>query len=370
MAQKLAMHVQQLMDKESRMFDFRTPDTPPVLLVLDRRTDLVTPLLLPWTYQAMLHDLFTLRNGKLQDSSLQDSSLGGEDVLLQDPFFKDNKYSNYGQIGENVQKMVRDLERKTRESSHLDSIPDMKRFVEEYPEYRKLSANASKHFKLAEQINKRVEGERLLDLSEVQQTLATGPTNYNSHYALLNTHLRRSDLKREAKMILALIFALRYSQNAQFNFLQLHEALGDGSGLIDFLLKFTLKDTPIASGKLAAPPAAEQLSQRTVNMLAFSQESVYTQHVPPVVAIVDNLMKGKLSSSQYPATSNSSLGALSEKPQDIIVFIVNGSTFGEEFALQKLAQAVPAVSILLGSNCIHNTASLLSEAQRLHAYFS
>jgi vacuolar protein sorting-associated protein 45 len=33
---------------------FRTPDVPPLLLILDRRDDPVTPLLIPWTYHLWL----------------------------------------------------------------------------------------------------------------------------------------------------------------------------------------------------------------------------------------------------------------------------------------------------------------------------
>lgn len=364
MAQRLAKQVQQLMEKESKMFDFRTPDTPPVLLVLDRRTDLITPLLLQWTYQAMLHDFFTIRNSKLCVEEKEEIVLTAGS---QDPFFRDNKYSNYGQIGENVKQLVKDLERKTRENSHLDSIPDMKRFVEEYPEYRKLSSNVNKHLSLVERVSKKVEVEHLLDLSELQQILATAPLNYTNHFDLLKGTLGRSDLGKEPKLILALIFALRYYQSPQFNFLLLHEFLDEhSSSLVDFVLKLALTEGSSIRSEVAAP-----LSQRTMNMLAFSQESVYTQHVPPVVAIVDNLMKGRLSPSLFPPLNNTpSQNLLTEKPQDIIIFFINGSTFAEEFTLQKLAQAVPAVSIVLGGSYIHNTSSLLSEVQRLQTYFS
>lgn len=44
--------VQKLMyEQESGLFDFRRGDNTPLLLVLDRRDDPVTPLLNQWTYQ-------------------------------------------------------------------------------------------------------------------------------------------------------------------------------------------------------------------------------------------------------------------------------------------------------------------------------
>ena len=44
---------------ERELFDFgtRPGDVAPLVLLLDRREDPVTPMLLQWTYQAMVHEL-------------------------------------------------------------------------------------------------------------------------------------------------------------------------------------------------------------------------------------------------------------------------------------------------------------------------
>ena len=49
----------------------------------------------------------------------------------------------------------------------------MKRFVEEYPEFRKLGGNVSKHVALVGELSRLVEKEKLLVISEVEQGLAT-----------------------------------------------------------------------------------------------------------------------------------------------------------------------------------------------------
>ena len=41
----LHVSVQQVISREAALFDFRKTDVPPVLLILDRRDDPVTPLL-------------------------------------------------------------------------------------------------------------------------------------------------------------------------------------------------------------------------------------------------------------------------------------------------------------------------------------
>jgi len=55
---------------------------------------------------------------------------------------------------------------------NIDSIADMKRFVEEYPEFRKLSGNVTKHVALVGELSRLVEKEKLLEVSELEQSLA------------------------------------------------------------------------------------------------------------------------------------------------------------------------------------------------------
>lgn len=59
---------------EPQLFDFRPTAVPPLLILLDRRNDPVTPLLSQWTYQAMVHELIGITNGRVDLSSAPDIS--------------------------------------------------------------------------------------------------------------------------------------------------------------------------------------------------------------------------------------------------------------------------------------------------------
>jgi hypothetical protein len=72
LAKKLATEVRYRITQEEQLFDFRKPDTPPILLIVDRRDDPVTPLLTQWTYQAMVHELLGIRNGRVDLSDIPD----------------------------------------------------------------------------------------------------------------------------------------------------------------------------------------------------------------------------------------------------------------------------------------------------------
>jgi vacuolar protein sorting-associated protein 45 len=60
------------MTTNSSLFDFRPSPTSPLLLILDRRNDPVTPLLTQWTYQAMVHEEIGIMNGRVDLSGVKD----------------------------------------------------------------------------------------------------------------------------------------------------------------------------------------------------------------------------------------------------------------------------------------------------------
>ena len=68
----MGLAIQYQIQQEGQLFDFRKTDTPPVLLILDRRNDPVTPLLSQWTYQAMVHGMIGIQNGRVDLSNVPD----------------------------------------------------------------------------------------------------------------------------------------------------------------------------------------------------------------------------------------------------------------------------------------------------------
>jgi vacuolar protein sorting-associated protein 45 len=175
LAKKLATEVRYNITQEEQLFDFRKVDTPPILLILDRREDPATPLLNQWTYQAMVHHLLGINNGRVDLGDVPEIRPELKEIVLsadQDPFFKKNMYLNFGDLGGNIKDYVEQYQSKTKNNANIESITDMKRFIEEYPEFRKLSGNVSKHVTLVSELSRRVGSENLLEVSEVEQSLA------------------------------------------------------------------------------------------------------------------------------------------------------------------------------------------------------
>lgn len=175
LAKKLSSEVRYLMSQEDQLFAFRKVDTPPILLVLDRRSDPVTPLLTQWTYQAMVHHLLGIKDGRVSLHDVPDIRPELQEIVLsqdQDPFFKKNMYLNFGDLGGTIKDYVEQYQSKTKNNANIESISDMKRFIEEYPEFRKMSGNVSKHVTLVSELSRKVAAERLLEVSEIEQSLA------------------------------------------------------------------------------------------------------------------------------------------------------------------------------------------------------
>ena len=106
----------------------------------------------------------------------------------QDPFFKKNMYLNFGDLGGNIKEYVEQYQSKTKTNTNIESIADMKRFVEEYPEFRKLSGNVSKHVTLVGELSRRVGQDNLLEVSELEQSLACND-NYSNDLKVRPSHL-------------------------------------------------------------------------------------------------------------------------------------------------------------------------------------
>ncbi|EGU84595.1 hypothetical protein FOXB_04890 [Fusarium oxysporum f. sp. conglutinans Fo5176] len=352
LAKKLASEVRYLMTQEDSLFDFRKVDTPPILLVLDRREDPVTPLLTQWTYQAMVHHLLGIQNGRVDLSDVPDISPEQKEIVLsqdQDPFFKKNMFLNFGDLGGNIKEYVGQFQSKTKNNENIESISDMKRFIEEYPEFRKLSGNVSKHVTLVSELSRRVAADNLL---ENIQRLIQSP-----------------NVTPESKVGLVALYALRYHKHPS-NTLPMLQDLLVAAGNVSPREADLVSKVTAYHNSLQASQSQGGISEIFESAGIFSGtgsrfkglkgvENVYTQHSPLLETTLQNLIKGRLKDQQYPFVEGG--GTTKDKPQDIIVFIAGGATYEEAKMIAELNASSPGVRVVLGGTTIHNSATFLEE---------
>lgn len=371
LAKKLATEVRYHITQEEQLFDFRKVDTPPILLILDRRDDPMTPLLSQWTYQAMVHELLGIHNGRVDLRDVPDIRSELKEVVLsqdQDPFFKKNMYLNFGDLGGNIKDYVEQYQSKTKNSANIESIADMKRFIEEYPEFRKLSGNVSKHVTIVGELSRRVGLENLLEVSETEQSLACN----DSHAAdLKNVQrlLQSPSVTTDSKVRLVALYALRYQKHPQ-NALPLLVDLLDAAGnvpqrRIDIIAKLltyhsSLQQVQSTGGISDMFESTGIFSSSRLKGLK-GVDNVYTQHSPRLETTLQELIKGRLREQQYPFVDGG--GSTKEKPQDIIVFMVGGATYEEAKLIATLNASVPGIRVVLGATCIHNSTTFLEEVE-------
>ncbi|KAJ1935666.1 vacuolar protein sorting-associated protein 45, partial [Linderina pennispora] len=154
MAHQLGTELDYLIKHEASLFG-KQGDVQ--LLILDRKNDPVTPLLTQWTYHALLNDLIGVKNGRVDLSYVPGIRPELREVTLsqdQDGFFKQSQYLNFGDLGASIKEYVETYQGKTQSQHQIESISDMKRFVEAYPEFRKLSGNVTKHVTLVGELSR------------------------------------------------------------------------------------------------------------------------------------------------------------------------------------------------------------------------
>ncbi|XP_078146402.1 vacuolar protein sorting-associated protein 45 [Centroberyx gerrardi] len=364
MAKRLAESVKQIITKEYELFDFRKTEVPPLLLILDRSDDAITPLLNQWTYQAMVHEMLGLNNNRIDLSRVPGISKDLREVVLSaenDEFYANNLYLNFGEIGTNIKNLMEDFQKKKpKEQQKLESISDMKAFVDNYPQFKKMSGTVSKHVTVVGELSRLVSDRQLMEVSEAEQELAC-QNDHSSAQQCVRRLLQNPRVSELDAVRLVMLYALRYERHSNSVLPALMDELSRKGvterhrRMVHSLVEYGGKR--VRGSDLITPTDAVAITKQFFKGLK-GVENVYTQHQPLLHDTLDQLIKGRLKDSQFPYLGASSLR---DRPQDIIVFLIGGATYEEALTVYNLNRSMPGVRIVLGGSTIHNTKSFLEE---------
>lgn len=280
-------------------------------------------------------------------------------------------YLNFGDLGQNAKEYVEQFASKQASGQKLDSIEDMKKFVEEYPEFRRLSGNVTKHVTLVTELSRRVGTDSLLDVSELEQSLACND-NHSQDVNTLQRLIKDPKVPPMNKLRLVAIYALRYSGHSNNNTPALMDLLAVAGNisrhrinLIPKLLTYahSLQSVPQTGGipDLFQPSNIFSEARSRFNRGLRGVENVYTQHSPRLENTLQDLIKGRLNMNSYPFVEGG--GQTRDKPQDIIVFMVGGATYEEAKMVAQVNASSPGVRVVLGGTEIHNSNSFLDQVE-------
>jgi len=369
MCRRLAEGVMQNMKKmndEARLFDFRQSDISPILLIVDRTDDPVTPLLNQWTYQAMVHELLGINNNRISLATVPGIANELKEVVLSaehDEVYRDNMYLNFGQIGSNIKELMDKFQKDAKSNQKLESISDMKAFVESYPQFRKMSGTVSKHVTVVSELSRLVSEHLLLDISELEQDM-TSRADHAVHIDAIRKLLANNKVRSIDAVRLVLLYILRYERTAGNDIKNLRSEL-QKRGTKDVLVKLIYNMVEYAGAKVRTSDVFAQNKNALSNAKKFIKglkgvENIYTQHKPLLAETLESLIKGKLDQRQYPYLGKD---VFRDKPQDIIVFMVGGTTYEEAITVYQANCNYQGVRIILGGTAMHNTETFLEEVK-------
>ncbi|KAF8158372.1 Sec1 family-domain-containing protein [Crassisporium funariophilum] len=375
MAKKLGVEIQHRIQSEAALFDFRLTQVPPLLLILDRRNDPVTPLLSQWTYQAMVHELLGIQNGRVDLSKVPENRPELSEITLTtttDPFFQSHYLETFGDLGTSLKNYVQDYQSRSQAQSpsSINSITDMKRFVEEYPEFRKLGGNVSKHVALVGELSRLVSRDKLLEVGEVEQGLATSA---GCDFKAVQAIVTDNGVPPWNKLRVVMLFALRYQKTQTANIASLISLmLANGVSREDARLVYVLLNVAGADQRQDDLFSTESLLAKGRSALKGLKgvENVYTQHTPHLSQTLENLFKGRLKDTSYPFLEGAGVNAGLQRPQDVIIFMIGGATYEEARTVTLFNQDPVAASnggianpagmrLLLGGTCVHNSSTYI-----------
>lgn len=376
---KLAREINyEIEQNEKTLFDFPVVDSPPLLVLLDRKNDPLTPLLQPWTYQSMLNEYIGIKRNIVDLSGIPEIDENLQTVTLspkQDAFFHDTMYLNFGELGDRVKQYVTNYKDKTHTNSQIDSIEDIKNFIEKYPEFRKLSGSVAKHMAIVGELDRQLQLRNIWRLSEVEQNLAVHKDNQQDYRDMLDL-FEEPKLSGDYKVKLACIYLLKHGDNEN-KVNEMFQVLGQqlSAGDVNFIHKFRSifgsksSDQNSQGHQVERDDLLSELARKFNSKMGSKShpetDNVYMQHVPEISTLLTDFSKNKVSKDRLKtigkeqtaaSPSASSPTSSSPPPQDIILFVVGGVTFEEaRFVHQFNATMKNKMRVILGGTSVIST---------------
>ena len=371
---KLAESLEREIERNERaLFAFPTSDSSPLLIILDRNEDPFTPLLQPWTYQSMINEYIGIKRNVVDLSNVAGIDPGLVKVTLsprEDEFFHDTMYLNFGELGDKVKGYVTKYKNTTQTNMQINTLEDIKLFIEKYPEFKKLSGNVSKHMAIVGELDKQLGGKGIWDLSECEQNMVVHRENQEDYNMLLRI-LRDPNCENFLKLKISIVYLLRHDElnrDPDSNIEKINEILGVLKSFlpiedINYLHKFrkALQDyrsRSTGNGKVGGSGSGgggsnsgsgnnntggtrqddlfKELAKKFNSRMELHRKSqtsnadnVYMQYIPRISKLLTELSQNRLPESEIRFLGKQQHNLQKNPPQDVILFIVGGITYEE-----------------------------------------
>lgn len=385
-ASAVAHEVQGIIGGERELFTFsKAGGSSPLLLILDRREDPLTPLLTKWTYQAMIHEMIPggIKNNVVDMKNVKGVSKDLEEIVLSpqdDLFFRDYLNAKFPDALEAAQRLSAEYQRVKGSISTGRSMDEIQKALDSMPEVNRKGFLASKHIALLTELNSAIEKRGLLSLGRLEQELSSGDENANEHLKevlmTLQEGLNVSDPNEPPRRVpldpfdalrLSMLACIRYEKSRPDKIVEVKRALGsllDSAGhrdmllMVDDLLRYAGAST--RTSDLYGKDAAGGFILSKLSSLARAGMGgmddimpALTRHKPLIVDLLDQLARGKLRKDSaggnqqggpqkdaYPYVHGTEPtpgpGGSAPRFSTVIVFVIGGVTYEEAAAVAAI----------------------------------
>lgn len=335
-----------------------------LLMIVDRRSDLVTPIVNKWTYYAMIHELFTIQSNRIslvdvpgrQDKDPKEMLISVEN----DQFFDENYFKNYGELGVTLKNAVEHLKNVTKSQNKVETMEDMKRFIDEYPETRRYASNLHNHVFLMSELSRIVTNHNLITISECEQQLACSMLS-NSELMKKLRQLISSDMVRpiDALRLVSLYTVCRPDKSNVSDLIKLLKSRKDITAEDVVFIK-QLREFTLSKPQNPLDETVQQVTRMIVQGVK-GVENVLTQYKPNLSRILDEVRKGnRLKECDFAFCGER---YREEPPKRIVIFIVGGVTYDEALVVDRINRS-SNVQVVLGGTSVHNFQSFKDEVRQ------
>ena len=345
-AQSISKQVDQYVDI------FSAQPSPHLLLILDRVSDPVTPLLHHWYYTESLHDLFGIKDNTVQVN-------GKQLVLDERTDFIFSEYCNQylGDVFTDIQNKLNKIR------SVADSVKQTPADISDFHE--KISAVArgqeektrvAEHVSLLEAVTSIVDGNKLT-LTQLEQMVATDQ-DINQMLDLTLQTIANETTSDEDALRLSMIFMLHYDGEKAD---QLDQALANKGipesqrALLNKILEYGGKDKRGPEDIFFNKSLVAGIF-KIVKSLKGTSADLYDRYSCLVKQLIERIRDGTLKEENYPFVQKNNM--CSVKPQKVIIFIAGGVTYEEARIAALLSQK--DFEVIVGGTSVLNAKEFIA----------
>lgn len=339
-------------------------DIDSLLVIIDRRNDLVTPIVNKWAYYAMIHEQFNITNNRINLVDAPNRKAKDPTEMLisveNDQFFDDNYHKSYGELGNTLKNSIENLKSQTKSKHSVETMEDMKRFIDEYPETRRYASNLYNHVFLVSEITRIVTEHNLITISECEQEIACSSSINNDLVKKLKQLVSSSMIRPlDAIRLVSLFIVCKPNKSGLNDLIKLLKSRKDISDQdIEFISQ--LREFTLSKPQNPLDETVQQMTRMIVQGVK-GVENTLTQYRPSLVKTIDDLRKGcRLKETDYAYSGERPKTIKDESPKRLIVFLVGGVTYDEALLADQINRSTN-VQVIVGGTSIHNFRSFKDE---------